>query len=186
MWTCSCKYCVRLSKLKVFVCSPVLTPEGPGSHLGGFIDGRHLRPDSQRDVFVLRVPAVQIAQMLVPCLPPEVKEAICNCVVLKHDVVNMPVFLFDKVQASGRPLLAPVPSQDTHTTLRSCSCTAGLGDAGGSLPLPSAQLPPLSTAPCSGCSEGCAEHPQHLGGFTGTFCPQTEPEWPFGSHEEKQ
>lgn len=79
----------------------------PSFYLWGFIDGSDLRPDPQRDVFVLCVPAIQIPKMLVSCLPPEVEEAICNCVVLKHDVVNMPVFLFDKVQASGHPPLAP-------------------------------------------------------------------------------
>lgn len=84
-------------------------------YLWGLIDGSHLRPDPQRDVLVLRVAAVQVAKVLVSCLPPEVEEAICNGVVLKHDVVNMPVFLFDKVQASGHPPLAPGPLPIANT-----------------------------------------------------------------------
>lgn len=88
---------------------------GSSFYLWGFVDGSNLCADPQRDVLVLCVPAVQIPEMLVSRLPPEVEEAICNCVVLKHDVVNMPVFLFDKVQASGHPQHGLVTLPITNT-----------------------------------------------------------------------
>lgn len=62
-------------------------------YLRRLVNGRHFRPDAQRDVFVLSVPSIQVPEMLVPCLPPEVKEAISNCVILKHDIVHVSVFL---------------------------------------------------------------------------------------------
>ncbi len=63
------------------------------SHLWRLIDGSHLSSDAQRDVFVLSEPAIQVTHPLIACLPPEVQEAVSNGVVLKHDVVYMPVFL---------------------------------------------------------------------------------------------
>lgn len=63
------------------------------THLRGFVDGSDLCSDGQRDVFVLCVPAVQVAHPLAARLPPEVQETVCDGVVLKHDVVYMSVFL---------------------------------------------------------------------------------------------
>lgn len=65
----------------------------PQTHLRRFVDGSHLGPDAQRNVPVLRVPSIQVPEVLASRLPPEVKEAVSNCVVLKHDIVHMPVFL---------------------------------------------------------------------------------------------
>lgn len=66
---------------------------GPHTYLRRFVNGSHLSPDAQRNVFVLSVPSIQVPEVLVPRLPPEVKEAVGNGVILKHDVVYVPVFL---------------------------------------------------------------------------------------------
>lgn len=67
-------------------------------HLWRLVDGSHLGPDAQRDVFVLSVPAIQVSHPLTARLPPEVQEAVSNGVVFKHDVVHMSVFLGEKTE----------------------------------------------------------------------------------------
>lgn len=62
-------------------------------YLWRLVDSCYLGSDAQRDVFVLCELAVQVAHPLTAGLPPEVQETVCNCVVLKHDVVHVSVFL---------------------------------------------------------------------------------------------
>lgn len=148
---------------------------GPRFYLWGFIDGSNLGPDAQGDVFVLCVPAIEVPEVLVSCLPPEVEEAICNCVVLKHDVVNMPVFLFDKVQASGHPTTETFPLPRTHITplqpflsqerelTLSCCCSLPFGTTA----LPSKQNPSRDGVWRS------TEHRLSLASFLGPFATKT-------------
>lgn len=63
------------------------------AYLRRLINCSHFGPDAKRNVFVLCVPSIQIPEVLVPGLPPEVKEAISNRVILKHDIVHVSVFL---------------------------------------------------------------------------------------------
>lgn len=72
------------------------------AYLRRLVNGGYFGPDAERNVFVLGIPSVQIPEMLVPGLPPEVKEAIGNRVVLKHDIVHVSVFLSSKQQADER------------------------------------------------------------------------------------
>lgn len=62
-------------------------------HLWWLVNGGHFGTDSQWNVCMLCVAAIQVAHPLTSCLPPEVQETVCDGVVLKHDVVHMSVFL---------------------------------------------------------------------------------------------
>lgn len=92
--------------------SPSHPPAGPpaASHLGGLVDGCHLRPEAQGDVFVLSVPAIQVAHPLTARLPPEVQETVGGGVILKHDVVHVSVFLEGEQRTFTSGVLTPLPN----------------------------------------------------------------------------
>lgn len=69
------------------------------TYLRRLVNRSHDSSDAQRHVRVLLVPAVQVADALVPGYAPVVQKSLDQVGILKHDVVDVPIGL--AIQGNG-------------------------------------------------------------------------------------